>query len=124
VIAPGMHRAPRLDAYTAGGARPMDTLQRLVGEGPIGHMYLLGWWSTLNVFNAQFGYEMSGLIGAYLFLRLPEGDVQSVCGPFVRYAAQRHRALFWDRSLGTAPVPAVPFGLPSEADLRRLGGRS
>jgi hypothetical protein len=123
VVAPGMHRAPRMDQFTMGGASPSEALQLLVGEGPIGHMYLLGWWSTLNTVNSQLRYEMSALVGAYLFLRLPEGDVQSVCGPFVRYSAQPHRALFWDRTLGTAPTPMVPFGLPSDADLRRLGGQ-
>ncbi len=93
-----------------------------MGEGPIGQVYLLAWWSTLNVFNSHLGYEMSALVGAHLFLRLPEGDVQSVCGPFVRYSSQQHRALFWDRTLGAAPTPLVPFGLPSDQDRRRLGG--
>ncbi len=124
VIAPGLHRAPRLDQFTPGGLSPAEALQRLVGEGPIAHVYLLAWWSTLNVFNSQLRYEMSALVGAYLFLRLPEGDVQSVCGPFVRYSAQQHRSLFWDRTLGSAPIPTVPFGPPSTVDLMRLrGGR-
>lgn len=124
VIAPGLHRAPRLEQFTPGGLSPAEALQRLVGEGPIGHMYLLGWWSTLNMFSSHLRYEMSALVGGYLFLRLPEGDVQSVCGPFVRYSAQQHRALFWDRTWGSAPTPTVPFGLPSEPVLRRLrGGR-
>lgn len=122
VIAPGLHRAPRLDQFSMSGLSPAEALQRLVGEGPIGQLYLLGWWSTLNVFHTHLGYQMSTLVGGHLFLRLPEGDVQTVCGPFVRYAAQAHRALFWDRTLGNAPTPMVPFGLPSREELRRLGG--
>jgi hypothetical protein len=122
VIAPGMHRAPRLEQYTGSGARPYDALQRLVGEGPIAQLYFLGWWSTLNVFHLQLRYEMSALVGGYLFLRLPESDVQSVCGPYVRYSAQPHRALFWDRTLGMAPATMVPFAVPPAIDLRRLGG--
>jgi hypothetical protein len=122
VIAPGLHRAPRLDQFSPSGLSPAEALQKLVGEGPIGHLYLLGWWSTYNTFSSQLGYTMSALVGGYVFLRLPEGDVQSVCGPFVRYTPQAHRAMFWDRTQGNDPTPTVPFGLPSRDELRQLGG--
>jgi hypothetical protein len=121
VVAPGLHRASRLDEYGSGGTRPGEALQRLVTEGPIANMYLLAWWSTLGMFSQQLRYETSALVGGYLFLRAPESDVQQVCGPFVRYTAHRHRALFWDRSLGAPPQVTVPFGPLSTVDVERLG---
>ncbi len=121
VVAPGMHRATRLDQYMPNGDMPGDALRRLVGEGPVAQMYLLGWWSTLNVFQRQLEYAMSGLVGSYLFLRLPQGDVQSVCGPYIRYEPRPHRGLYWDRAQGSDARPIVPFGLPSREQLLRLG---
>jgi hypothetical protein len=123
VVAPGMHRVARLEQYDAyGRGRPVDALRRLVGEGPIGQLYLLGWWSTYNVFFSQLDHAMSTLVGGHLFLRLPESDVQAVYSPHIQYTAEAHRALYWDRAQGVPPTTMVPFGLPSDADLRRLGG--
>jgi hypothetical protein len=114
IIAPGLHRVARLEEYGAGGERPLDALQRIIAEGPVAQAYLLGWWSSLAVFQQQLRYDVASLVAGYLFLRAPESDVQQVVGPFVRYSAQPYRALFVDRTVGAPPQITVPFGLLDE----------
>ncbi len=109
VIAAGMHRAARLSQMTMSGLSPAECLQRVVRDGPLADVYLLSWWNTLRVFTEHLGYNAAPLVGGLLFLRAPESDVQAMCGPYVRYQAKPHRALFVDRTRGSEPAPVVPF---------------
>ncbi|SHN44603.1 FtsK/SpoIIIE domain-containing protein [Cryptosporangium aurantiacum] len=112
VLGIGLHRAARLDHYDDTGTVPTDALRTLVREGPLVDVHLIGWWNSLRVFSEHVGYEYAPLVGGYVFLRVPEADVQGVLGPYLRYQAQLHRGLFCDLSHGGRPVPVVPFGLP------------
>jgi len=113
VLGIGLHRAVRLDAFDDDGIAPTDALGKLVREGPLVDVHLIGWWNSLRVFSEHVGYEFTPLVGGYVFLRAPEADVQGVLGPYLRYAPQEHRGLFCDLSHGGRPVPVVPFGLPT-----------
>lgn len=109
VIGAGLHRAPRLAQLSMAGSSPMHVLAQLVREGPLARMHLLGWWNSARVFTEQLGYEASPLLAGLVFLQAPEADVQAMCGPYVRFAPQPHRALFVDRGSGGQPVEFVPF---------------
>lgn len=113
VLGIGLHRAARLEYFDDTGVAPTDALRTLVREGPLVDVHLIGWWNSLRVFSEHVGYEFAPLVGGYVFLRVPEADVQGVLGPYLRYAPQLHRGLFCDLSHGGRPVPVVPFGLPS-----------
>lgn len=120
VIGAGMHRVPRLSQISLAGASPAEALQRLVREGPLADMYLLGWWNTARVFSEHLGYEATPLVAGLAFLRAPEADVQAMVGPYVRFQGQAHRALFVDRGSGEQPVELVPFASPSKEFMYRL----
>jgi len=110
VIGAGLHRASRLEQPTMAGAVPAHVLARLVREGPLTRMYLLGWWNSARIFTEQLGYEAAPLLAGLVFLRAPEADVQALCGPYLRFTPQPHRALLVDRGSGASPVELVPFG--------------
>lgn len=113
VLGAGLHRATRLGHITMAGASPAQSLQRIVRDGPMASIFLLGWWNALRVFTEQLGYEVAPLVSGVLFLRAPENDVQAVVGPYLRYQARPHRGLFVDRGRGSAPVQLVPFRAPT-----------
>jgi S-DNA-T family DNA segregation ATPase FtsK/SpoIIIE len=123
VVAPGLHRLSGLDDFTAAGVSPGEALRRIVAEGPLARIYLLGWWSTLGLMVQQLRFAESALVSGYVFLRAPESDVQQVVGAGTRYTADPHRALFWDRAVGGPPQTMVPFGVPGAADLQALAAR-
>lgn len=123
IVVPGMHRGANLERTDHAGNRPADALEKLVTDGPIAEVYLLGWWSTLSVFQQQLGFEASRLVGGYVFLRVPESDVQWVCGHFTRYQARDHRGLLFDRTSGGAAMNIVPFGVPDSDQLDILKSR-
>ncbi len=110
IIGAGLHRASRLTSPTMAGAVPAHVLAQLVREGPLARMYLLGWWNSARIFTEQLGYEAAPLLAGLVFLRAPEADVQALCGPYLRFTPQPHRALFVDRGSGASPIELVPFG--------------
>ncbi len=114
VLGVGLHRAARLTQFGDNGIAPVDGLRKLVRDGALVDVYLVGWWNSLRVFGEHLSYEHTPLVGGYAFLRTPESDVQTVLGPFVRYTPQPHRVLFCDLGHGGVPTPVVPFGLPPE----------
>ncbi|MGH3545038.1 MAG: hypothetical protein ACRDPW_03830, partial [Mycobacteriales bacterium] len=124
IIGAGLHRASRLAAPTMAGAVPAQTLAQLVREGPLVGMHLLAWWNSARIFTEQLGYEAAPLVAGVVFLRAPEADVQALCGPYLRFNPQLHRALFVDRGSGGAPVELVPFGSlqPDQAEVVAAGG--
>ncbi|NUS73489.1 MAG: hypothetical protein HOQ05_08815 [Corynebacteriales bacterium] len=115
VLAAGLHRAARLGQFSMSGRSPAEALSRIVRDGPLVEVFLIGWWGSLRVFNEQLGYDVAPLVAGALFLRAPESDVQALCGPYVRYQARPHRGLFVDRGQGAEPVPVVPFACPGGA---------
>jgi len=122
VIGAGLHRATRLAQLSMAGSSPMHVLAQLVREGPLARMHLLGWWNSARVFTEQLGYEVSPLLAGLVFLQAPETDVQAMCGPYVRFAPQPHRALFVDRGSGGQPVEFVPFPSAAQSmDARATG---
>jgi hypothetical protein len=116
VLGIGLHRAARLGQYAPGGARPADGLGKLVRDGPLVDVHLIGWWNTLRVFSEHVTHEFLPLVGGLVFLRVPQSDVQHMLGPSLRYAPRPHRGLFCDVAHGGVPVPVVPFALPGPVE--------
>ncbi|HEV2087988.1 MAG TPA: FtsK/SpoIIIE domain-containing protein, partial [Cryptosporangiaceae bacterium] len=114
VLGVGLHRAARLTRSGDNGVAPVEGLRKLVRDGALVDVYLIGWWNSLQVFGEHLSDKLTPLVGGYAFLRAPESEVQAVLGASVRYTPQPHRVLYCDVGHGGSPTPVVPFGLPPE----------
>lgn len=120
VLGLGMHRLLRPAVASGGGVTtPLDAVRALVSDGPLHGVFLLGWWNSLKTCEDQLGFGFSGM-QPYLFLRVPQADVQRVAGPFVHWESRRHRALLYDPGAIEQIRLVVPFAHLDAADVGAL----
>ncbi|TDD59569.1 cell division protein FtsK [Kribbella antibiotica] len=115
----GLHSVPRMQLHVEGAFEsPAHALQDIVRDGPAQGLVTFGWWNRLRVCTEQLGFH-NGNLETFLFLRHPIDGVRTVCGSFVRWASEPHRALLWDGLHPEAQV-VVPFAALRSDEVERV----
>ena len=84
-------------------------------------MHFIGWWVKASSFTAQTaGYGSSDAFNSKLFLRIDERAVQSLTGPFVKWSAQRNRALVSDAVEFAEEQILVPYAPVTQGDVENF----
>lgn len=96
-------------------------LKTFVEKGPSRGMHFIGWWVKASSFTAQTaGYGSSDAFNSKLFLRIDERAVQSLTGPFVKWSAQRNRALVSDAVEFAEEQILVPYAPVTQGDVENF----
>lgn len=112
----GLHNALGLEeSPDIGIDAPIETLRRLVTDGPGLGFHIIGWWSTLASFQQQIDrhYSTQGLWHGFCLLRSPLADAQELIGHTVEWRPQPNRIVHFDRRTddgrGQLGIPFAPL---------------
>jgi S-DNA-T family DNA segregation ATPase FtsK/SpoIIIE len=114
VIGLGMDRAPNLEVPDAFARRPVEDLQAILRDGPVMGVHVIGSWTNAATFKSHLGFGGDGFVETMVMLRMDQGAVQELLGPFVSWSVRDNRGLASDRTQLAEPMTIVPFS-PLEA---------
>jgi hypothetical protein len=123
IVGWGVHRASGLDTPEPISLdRPVDGMHRVIKDGPVLGVHLIGWWNSYKAYeqHVEGNFSISGVAQGFVFLRASQPDVSNVMGPFVEWQPQPNRALYFDRSGSERGVIIVPFAHVDQHALQRL----
>lgn len=113
IVGLGMHNAMRLETSPGIGLdAPIDTLRKLVSDGPAERVHMIGWWNSLKTFQRHIDghYEIQGLWQGLSLLQLPLDDLRDLVGHTSQWSPQADRLVQFDRRSGGSGELVVPYG--------------
>ena len=120
VIGLGLDRAPRLMEQSDSFETPVDGLHRILKDGPLAGLHLLGWWGTLKSYQDQVGLTAEGAVQGFLALRVSAMDIQDLFGAYETWRPSPNRGLLVDRVSAADSGVIVPFQTLDQVQVRAL----
>lgn len=120
VVAFGLDRAPRLMEQSESFQTPVDGLHKVLKDGPLAGLHLLGWWGTLKSYQDQVGLTAEGAVQGFLALRVSPMDIQDLFGAYETWRPSTNRGLLVDRVSAADSGVIVPFQPLDPAQVRSL----
>jgi hypothetical protein len=83
---------------------------RLIKEGPLNGVHIVGWWQKAERFETQIGFGGIGYFDIKILLRAEERDIQHLLGVFdMSFETNDNRAIVFDSAFFEKPLKIIPY---------------
>jgi len=96
-------------------------LEKIICKGSFQGVHVIGWWTNIESYNSQIGYDGSGFVETKIILRLDEDKTQKILNNYlISWAVKDNRALIADQTQLPEPIAVIPYSPVTQRDVQLL----